>query len=154
MDIKQGMYSLLATAPKHVLRQPAYCMVVLLDTGLVQHIHPGHQVAFGNRLSLIVSFCPTWNRLFVYLQATDRNITTNWFVNDGDQVLAEDMVIAEHKGQKCFDWLYYKKKNPDVANLPQNRMWRHFLTRGAVEFREHRWKCSLKSEDILQLLPT
>ena len=87
------------------------------------------------------------------VQVAMRNITGNWFATDGDQALAEDIIIAQHKGPECFDWPYYKKKNPDVANLPQHSMWRHFLTRGAVEFREHRWKCFLKSDDILKSLP-
>lgn len=83
----------------------------------------------------------------------ERNITGNWYATDGDQIKAEDMVVAEYKGQRCFDWEYYKKKNPDIASLPQNRIWKHFLTRGAVEFREHRWKCTINSDDVLTKLP-
>jgi hypothetical protein len=89
----------------------------------------------------------------LWLQPQDRNVTSNWYATDGNQVRAEDIIVAQHKGQECFDWEYYKLKNPDVAMLPQTTMWRHFLTRGAVEFREHRWKCALDLEKIMNEIP-
>jgi hypothetical protein len=84
-----------------------------------------------------------------FVQAEHRNITDNWYADDGGQMKAEEILLATHKGINCFDWQYYKMKNPDVASLPQKDMWNHFLKRGAVEFREHRWKCKLDAEQVL-----
>lgn len=84
------------------------------------------------------------NRLCATLaQADHRNITDNWFAGDaGKLVHAEEVVVAEAKGQRCFDWDFYKLKNHDVAAFPQEHMWRHFLSVGATQFREHRWLTS------------
>lgn len=84
------------------------------------------------------------------LQAQARNITANWFQEAGGlQARVEDIVIAQAKGIDCFDWDFYKSKNPDVAKLPRAAQWDHFLRRGAVEFREHRWLCGLNADSVM-----
>lgn len=86
------------------------------------------------------------------MQAKERNITVNSFVG-GDPMKAEDILVAMHKGKDCFDWEYYEHKNPDVAALPRERMWRHFVDRGSIEFREHRWLCTLNEAELLDGKP-
>ena len=79
-----------------------------------------------------------------FVQAEQRNITHNWFNGpDGMRSRAEDILISQAKGIDCFDWEYYDSKNKDVARMPRSAQWNHFLNRGSVEFREHRWKCGL-----------
>ena len=77
-------------------------------------------------------------------------MTANWFQEEGGlQARLEDIVVAQAKGIDCFDWVFYKSKNPDVAHLPRAAQWAHFLKRGAVEFREHRWLCGLSTETVM-----
>jgi hypothetical protein len=83
------------------------------------------------------------------LQVTERNITANWFQGeDGYLARSEEVLIALKKGIDCFDWEYYDKKNEDMAHLPRTAQWAHFLNRGSIEFREHRWKCGLDAGAI------
>ena len=83
------------------------------------------------------------------MQAAERNITANWFNGEGGMLSrSEDVLINQRKGIDCFDWDYYATKNPDVKHLPRQAQWAHFLNRGALEFREHRWKCGLDAQAI------
>ena len=96
---------------------------------------------------------PRWDHRLEWrwlaVQASDRNITGNWYTTtDGFQVRAEEVLVALKKGIDCFDWPFYESKNPDMAGKAQLQQWIHFLNRGAVEFREHRWKCRLDVHEI------
>lgn len=87
------------------------------------------------------------------MQAEQRNITGNWYLGpEGLTIRAEDVIISQRRGIDCFDWDYYATKNRDVAHLPRAAQWRHFLARGALEFREHRWKCGLDGQAVFDAL--
>jgi hypothetical protein len=99
------------------------------------------------------TLCSAANQSKQRVQAEQRNITTNWYEGpNGMRLRAEEVLIAQAKGIDCFDWEYYKTKNQDVQHLPREAQWAHFLNRGAIEFREHRWKCGLNAQAIFDSL--
>ena len=80
-------------------------------------------------------------------------MTGNWFTGrEGLNARAEDVLVAQKRGIACFDWDYYNAKNRDVAHLPRLAQWQHFLTHGAIEFREHRWKCGIDGQAVFAAL--
>lgn len=87
------------------------------------------------------------------LPVDERNITSNWLMVQGKQLHAADVLVQQAKGIDCFDWPFYRQKNPDMAKFPREVMWQHFLARGALEFREHRWTCELDADAIVPRWP-
>lgn len=89
------------------------------------------------------------------MQPADRNLADNWVLTEGRAVLAAEVLIAKTKGIDCFDWDYYIEKNGDLkaTGLPREKLWDHFLSKGMLEYREHKWKCGLDPDSIIPTWP-
>jgi hypothetical protein len=44
-----------------------------------------------------------------------------------------------HRGQACFDFEMYRKRNPDLPKWGNNDLWEHFVKHGQHEGRVFRW---------------
>ena len=85
-------------------------------------------------------------------KAYKRHIGTNGAEEHARQQRAADVLVASTKGVRCFDVAWYRAKNPDLnTRYPDDAtLFRHFLAKGILDYREHKWKCGL---DVAAIVP-
>ena len=89
------------------------------------------------------------------LQPLLRSLWRNEGVHGQQQQRAADVVVAKARGINCFDVPYYLSMNPNVFEPMVNasEVFRHFLAKGMMDYREHKWTCGFNASEIIPTWP-
>lgn len=77
-----------------------------------------------------------------WIMEEEEDITTNEYVKNKAYLREVKIIGMRAKGDACFDYEFYKVRNPDLPKWAHSQIWEHFVKNGQHEGRQFRFDCA------------